>query len=531
MNSQQNNLAVTDDAFLLRRVDWRFLLSTERVKRSICFRDGSLARGVTAISDFCTVETESRAGIHDDDFDLAVAEKPDETVLRTAFAALRPGGVSYTEWQSWRVGGARGIQHRLEAAGFTNIKLYWVFPSPQRPRLWIPLQMQLAPGRYIANWEFTGDGPLQRVTRKMFMLVFSFLMASGFVPYIGAVAHKSISAQDGMAIQDVFSVIQAEWAHFHPEIPVEKLRYLPQTGGTSPMNKIVTRVFVEPESSPCWVVKLSRLQENIPSLQCEQELLKRIAQANNSSAFNLRVPEPVFSCAHNGILLYGQTALAGNSLSRMIKQDNLRPYALRLAEWQAALMECSQDWPRETTSEAYITQLVDGLEAELVGKEFSVEEFSRVRAIVSRLNGLPMTCAHNDFTVWNIIEMDGNLGVIDWVDATDSGLPLLDLIYALSSLVLIFKNVWEASGAINIYRNAIHPTTPMGLIFNESLSQYVLQTGLDPELVAPLRMLTWMLRCNFELKKHQIKANAPIKSHQSMYLALWKVELDLQKEI
>lgn len=531
MNRQPDKLVVVDDTRLLRRVDWRFLLSTERVKRSICFGDGRLAQAVAIFSDFIKVETTLQTTNQDGDFDLAVAQNPDEAVLRAAFTALRPGGAGYIEWRAWRSGGARGIQRRLDAAGFSNIKLYWIFPSPKRPRLWIPIQKQLAPGRYIARWEFTGNGLLKKIARKLFVWAFSMFMASGFVPYIGAVAHKPVSPTDGLATRDFFSIIQAEWSRLHPDIPVEKLRYLPQTGGTSPFNKIVTRVFVEPEEFPRWVVKLSRVQESIPSLQCEQALLKQIAQSSKSGAFNLRVPEPLFSCTHNGILLYGQTALAGNSLSRLIKADNLRTYALSLANWQAALQACSKEWPRETTSEAYITQLLAGLESELVGKEFSAEEFSQVRAMVSRLNDLPMTCAHNDFTVWNIIEKDGNLGVIDWVDATDSGLPLLDLVYGLSSMVLIFRNVWEAPGAIDVYQNMIDPATELGQIFTESISLYTKQAGLDPTLVAPLRMMTWMLCYSFELQKRRIQPAAPVNSNQSMYLSLWKFEFNRQKAL
>src|SRR5215831_2449121 len=90
---------------LLRRVDWRFLLPNSRPTKSICFAKGLLAEAVELIS-----ESVVDASFPDPpgDCDLAVAVNPSPATLRAAWAALRPGGGSYTEWYSASAGGPQG---------------------------------------------------------------------------------------------------------------------------------------------------------------------------------------------------------------------------------------------------------------------------------------------------------------------------------------------------------------------------------------------------------------------------------------
>jgi hypothetical protein len=127
---------------LLRRVDWRFLLPTPKPGKSICFANGLLAEAVGLVSG-CVAD----ASLHDlpGDCDLAVAVNPGQATLRASWAALRPGGSSYTEWYSPLAGGPQGIRRRLEAVGFEDVTCYWPWPWPSfsSPRFWLPLE---APG-------------------------------------------------------------------------------------------------------------------------------------------------------------------------------------------------------------------------------------------------------------------------------------------------------------------------------------------------------------------------------------------------
>src|SRR5262249_6648456 len=112
---------------LLRRADWRFFLPNPPPNKSICFAHSLLSEGVELIS-----ESVADASLPDPpgDCDLAVAVNPSPATLRAAWAALRPGGGSYTEWYSASAGGPQGVRRRLEALGFEGVTCYWPWPWP-----------------------------------------------------------------------------------------------------------------------------------------------------------------------------------------------------------------------------------------------------------------------------------------------------------------------------------------------------------------------------------------------------------------
>ena len=132
---------------LLRRVDWRFLLRLESNPTTLCLASGRLRGGVELMSALCTREPHAQGGC-----DLAVAIDPGPKALRRARAALRPGGLLYTEWRTF-AGGRRRVLGRLRRAGFVAETLYWPWPAPRRgpAHFWLPLDAPEAVDYFLST--------------------------------------------------------------------------------------------------------------------------------------------------------------------------------------------------------------------------------------------------------------------------------------------------------------------------------------------------------------------------------------------
>src|SRR5205085_9954576 len=122
---------------ILRRADWRFLLPTHKPCRTVCYATGSLAQSAKTISESMV----DPCGDTDGECDWAIAVDPTPTILRRAYAALRPGGSCYVESYAPIPGGIRRVCSLLKAAGFESITCYWAWPTPSwsPARFWVPL--------------------------------------------------------------------------------------------------------------------------------------------------------------------------------------------------------------------------------------------------------------------------------------------------------------------------------------------------------------------------------------------------------
>ena len=133
-----------------------------------------------------------------------------------------------------------------------------------------------------------------------------------------------------------------------------------------------------------------------------------------------------------------QTAVAGRPAALILGDDpkQLGPVLDRLTRWLDA-------WNRRTLRETKVG--MNCLEREVLapaaqlspalrGGQAYVEwlERSCERAVGSRL---PLVTTHNDLTMWNVLLIRDRLGIVDWYDARDAGLPLTDYCYALVDAV------------------------------------------------------------------------------------------------
>ena len=91
----RNDLTEESINLILRRADWRFLLSNPRPKKSFVFGGGILKDAVAMVSE-STVD--SSFNYNDTDFELAIATDPDDKIIDEIFSVLKPGENCYIEW-------------------------------------------------------------------------------------------------------------------------------------------------------------------------------------------------------------------------------------------------------------------------------------------------------------------------------------------------------------------------------------------------------------------------------------------------
>ena len=209
-DSHQSDKETVSKNRLLRRADWRFLTAVIYPRKSICYTNGPLAASVAAITSEEAV-TSKNVSAADTDFDLAVAVNPNSSTLEAAHHALRSGGVCYTEWNAWRMGGANRIRSQLKTAGFNSIQLFWVYPTFEAPQVWVPIESGAGPYEYLAQQGLGGDGRIQRFARMALQKFLNALVHLGLMSQLSAIAYKEVEISQRFHRRDSRRVVAYIW--------------------------------------------------------------------------------------------------------------------------------------------------------------------------------------------------------------------------------------------------------------------------------------------------------------------------------
>jgi hypothetical protein len=502
----------------LRRADWRFLLPDPRPARSICFADGSLEQAAVAISDRVIESTTCASG----DCDLAVARNPSQSILQATWAALRPGGACYVEWTSPLTGGPAKIRQRLEAIGFTQVACYWPWPWPDRASTlyWLPIESPYVVQYLLAN-RARGRGLINRAGNKLLEVVWRLSLSLRLLVPLSVIARKPPVAGD-----TVLDVIRAGWSSWSSEPLPLRLDWMLLTGGAKPINKVVGLVFAESARSPRLIVKLARVAESTAAIEREAASLRAVQALRPDRVRG--VPQVLFLQQWAGQTVLGETALTGRPLYTVLQRDTCRDLALKVTEWLADLADHAQSRPRSDWWERLIETTVDEFERNF-GRVIDPAKVQATRASLATLGDLPLVCEQRDCSPWNVlIADDGELVILDWESAEPRGLPLLDLIYFLTYLIFFLDGAMESQRFIESYRAALDPATFTGRIVVECQQRYLACVGLDPIMLRPLRLLTWLIHSRSEYQRFAAeRAGQPDLAdlQRSLFVSVWEEEL------
>jgi O-antigen/teichoic acid export membrane protein len=478
----------------MRRADWRFLTSITHPRKTVCYKTNTLL--VKAVAAVTLEQVVNGKKTSSSDFDLAVAINPDSSTLQAAHKALQSGGVLYTEWDSWRMGGANRIRHQLEKAGFSSIKLFWAYPTIDTPHVWLPIELEAGPYAYLLKQNIPGDLWILRFARSIIQYFLYAIVHSGFLPHLSAIAYKEMQSSP-----DFVSAICEEWSRAYGA--GGKLSYIFKTGGTHLSSIISYTLFNPGKQEPDWIVKFSRLDKTGRDLEREYSILSALNETKTNTPA-LFVPHPVFFREHLGIHAIGQTTLNGIPLNKTARTISFEEAAKDITDWQIELAERTlTEWPhapKEQVFDQLLTKLFD-----IGAGILTSQELAQALASLRTLKDLPLVCVHNDFAPWNLIQGNSRgLGAIDWGNANWSGLPMMDLIYSLSTLAFLSEDAWETSQRAAIYQRFLTATNPIGKTFTEYLNRYAEHLGIPHQRIPSLRLATWVFHCCNEYENNKL---------------------------
>jgi hypothetical protein len=503
---------------IARRADWRFLLPDPQPARSICFAGGLLAQAVFTISSQIIDPTTSPVS----DCDLAVAQNPTRKILQAAWEALRPGGTCYIEWTSPLAGGPVRLRQQLESTGFTKAICYWPWPWPDRSTslYWLPIESPHVIQYFLAH-RMPGQTPINRAWSKVLEVIWRMSLNMRLLAPLSMVARKPPASQ-----ATLLDFIQEDWGNWSSASPPQRLDWMLLTGGAKTINKVIGLVFAESEPSPRLVVKLARVNESDAALEREAANLRTIRALRHDQVNG--IPQVLFSQKWSGQTVLGETALTGQPLYTVLRRGNCRDLGMKVTGWLASLAGHSPPCPRSDWWDRLIESTVGEFERSF-DPMLDPAKLQATRAILASLGDLPLVCEQRDCSPWNIlIAKDGGLVLLDWESAEPRGLPVLDLIYFLTYLSFFLDGAMDSQRFRESYRAALDPTTFTGRVVAECQRHYLTRVGLGPQVLRPLRLLTWLIHSQSDYRR--LAAGGPGQPNpadlrRSLFVSLWEEEL------
>ena len=503
---------------IMRRADWRFLLPDPWPARCICFADGLLAQAVAAISDRVIDPKTHPVG----DCDLAVAHNPTRQTLQAAWEALRPGSTCYIEWTSPLAGGPARLRQQLESIGFTEAVCYWPWPWPDRNSTlyWLPVEAPHVVQYFLAH-RTPGHAPLSRVWSKVLEVVWRISLSLRLLAPLSMIARKPPVAE-----ATLLDLIQADWSNWSSAPPPPRLDWMLLTGGAKMINKVIGLVFAETDRCPRLIVKLARVGESAAGLDRETANLRAVRALQPDQVDG--VPQVLFSRKWAGQTVLGETALTGRPLYTVLRRDNYRDLALKVTEWLACLAGHAPPCARSDWWDRLIETSVGEFERSF-SQVLDPAKLQATRTMLASLGDLPLVCEQRDCSPWNIlIANDGELVMLDWESAEPRGLPILDLVYFLTYLSFFIDGAMDSQRFMESYRAALDPATFTGRVVAECQQRYLARVGLDPDVLLPLRLLTWLIHSQSDYRRlaaEGISQPKPSDLRRSMFVSLWEEEL------
>jgi len=499
---------------LLRRADWRFLTGTPRPAKVLCRAGGQLREAVAAISG--ELSTDASAA----DYDLVVAENPTALTLSELYAALKPGGWCYSEWQVSRSEIPR-LTHALATAGFIGIAVYQPWPAAAvLPVYWIPYGPR-GPAAYVQARSRLRGGRLRRLIQAFRHNALQLhrgrlLQRTGIVsqrPSAGA------AAPPGPA-----EWLREGWAAWGLGPAPDHLSTLLVTGGPRSISKVVLLGFSEPSAAPALAVKAPRVDQAMPGIRQEGDVLAALHARTGGVQ---GVPRILTRREIDGVPILAETALAGRPLETALTSRNLPTWSMRVTKWltavavSRALPDVAQPKKRVDSTLSSFVQLFGGV--------VDPGLLEQTRAVLREIGSLPLVPEQRDFGPWNVLVTAGNgLAVLDWESAELDGLPALDLLYFLTYASLQVDGAQNLERRIAAYRRMLDPGTATGAVRHECLTLYRDMLGISAAQLAPLRLLLWLTHAPSEFRQMTADAGGPPGPdvlRRSLFLAFWAEEL------
>jgi hypothetical protein len=506
---------------LLRRVDWRFLLSqpeAPRVARPAAGRSRpglAQAGGGRAIG---LVASGPAAGAGE--ADLALTGFPSRAGLAAAVESLRPEGEIVCAWRVPRIAGARRARRRLRDAGFADVTVHWPGPLPWRaPQFWLPL------GSPAATAYLLRERPPRTRVRALLRPLWHLAAGAGLLAPLYAVARLP-----GAADRNAGGGRDDSGGELSGPLPAGAEQLL-LTGGGRSINKVVALPFADDAPAPGAVVKFARVAAADAALDREAVALRALAEEHPGVA---GVPRLLAQERRVGRRALAESAVPGEPLIAALRPATFGELAAKVSAWLTGLVEDGEPRPPSQWWQRLVGEPLAAFERDFSGA-VEAGTVERLRTRLRGLDSLPLrrACEHRDCSPWNVVlGAAGAPGLLDWESAEPHGLPGLDLAYFLANSAFVLDGAIETGRTRESYRRLLDPTTPYGREAAARVVDYCARVGLDPDAFATLRLLAWVVHARSDYLHREMAAAGPPSPdalRTAPYLGLVETELTLPR--
>lgn len=405
-------------------------------------------------------------------------------VRREDWRFLLPDAELLAHWRLPRPGGVRRARRRAEAAGYTDVRVYWAGPLPHRlPQFWLPVEAEEATDYLLAS----------RAPRS----------AAGSV-----LRHLWRTLRSAGLLAPIYVVGRRPGGLDEEGIPLfSSCPLLLLTTGHRSINKAVGLAFESEAEMPAKAVKFARVPEAEPGLEREAEVLRRLREER--PGLN-GVPRLVGLGSRNGHLAVVQEAIAGASLLDALTPQNFEATAMRVTD---VLIDLVGDFdpviePAKMPPGGAIMPARDALDwfAQSFGPVVDPIHLDEARALLAGLETVPAAVEHRDCSPWNVlITPAGEPVLLDWESAEPEGLPGLDLVYFLANCAFVLDKALESRRTRESYARLLDPSTPHGYVAARAISAYRGALGISEEDFRRLRVLTWIVHSRSDYRHLELE--------------------------
>ena len=492
---------------LLRRADWRYLLPDPSPRRALCLAGASLREVCAVVAN--TVDDAPQPGVQ---YDLIVAEDPDDAALSAATSVLHAGGACYTEWSARLPGAAARARHAMEGAGLRDARSYRPWPSVEQCRAWVPTEGD------AASWWWSTVARSTDVRRQQFRAAVGALQSR-----LGAHGRISVVAR-GAEARAVPRLLALALEHGAIDGARESKGVLVLTPGERAVGKVILFPFTGDEV-PAVAVKTARIADAARGLEREADLLD-VVHAQHGGALD-GAPRVLFRARALDTTVVGESALTGVPLLARINTRSYPSIAERVSDW---LVQLATPGPvtRRSVWEHAGREALDRFASEF-GALVDGEDLARTREILATLGALPVVVEQRDCSPWNVFENRGNVFVLDWESGVADGVPALDLIYFITHAAFYLEGAWVSGRYEEAYRSA-WTQSDLGRTNHACIARYLERVDVTPDLLPALRLLAWVIHAHSDWVHRRDDAGAEPSVEalrDSRFLRLYRAELGL----
>jgi glycosyltransferase involved in cell wall biosynthesis len=422
-------------------------------------------------------------------------------VRRADWRFLLPDAELLAHWRLPRPGGARRARQQFEAAGYTDVRVYWAGPLPHRlPQFWLPVESPEAVEYLLAS-----RGP-QSLTGRALRWFWRLVHRAGLLAPLYVVGRRAGASSTA----DV------------PVPPSAELLLL--TTGHRSINKAVGLAFERDAEKPTAAAKFARVPEAEPGLEREGQVLRRLSEERPGLA---GVPSLRGIGQRAGRLALVQDAVEGRSLLDVLVPENFEEMAMRVTRVLVDL--ATDEAAKKPPGGAKLPPRALDWFADSFGPAVDPGLLERARTALDGLGDVPPAPEHRDCSPWNIlITPGGDPVLLDWESAEPEGLAGMDLVYFLANCAFVLDGAIESGRTRESYARLLDPATPYGRIGARAIEEYTAALGISTDDFRRLRLLCWIVHSRSDYRHLQLEAPAepaPDALRSSIFLGLVEEEL------